>query len=224
MSHRVQIRSCGVQHYKAGLLLQEEARQRVASSEWDGILLLLQHSPVITVGRSGGKENLIESIEGLKAREIEYVESARGGNITCHNPGQLVGYPVLNLSCWREDVHWYARQLEEVLIRTLKEYGVSAGRKAKYTGVWVGDQKIAAMGISVRRWITGHGFALNISNDLNLFRSIVPCGIEEFGVTRLANLIECADLAEVEKRLIKQFSEVFSAELYFEGVTENGET
>jgi lipoyl(octanoyl) transferase len=152
----------------------------------------------------------------LQAAGVAFVETGRGGNITCHNPGQLVGYPILNLSRWQEDVHWYVRQLEEVLIRTLADFGVEAGRKARYTGVWVGNQKIAAMGVSVRHWITGHGFALNVSNDLELFRSIVPCGIDEFGVTSLQALGMTADPSLVKDPLIKKFREVFEAEIHEE--------
>lgn len=216
MPARLEVRSCGAISYADGLSLQEQARRQVADGEWDGVLLLLEHLPVITVGRSGGRENLIDTPAGLAARGIEFFESSRGGNITCHNPGQLVGYPVLNLSHWQEDVHWYVRQLEEVLIRTLADYGVVAGRKARYTGVWVGDRKIAAMGVSVRHWITGHGFALNINNDLSLFGRIVPCGIAEFGVTRLQDLEVAAGLEQVQKRLMKHFGEIFDVEMHLE--------
>ena len=216
MKPRVLIRPRGILSYAAGLSLQEEARQQVESGEWAGILLMLQHTPVITIGRSGGRENLLASAEELRDSGVEVCDSGRGGNITCHNPGQLVGYPIMNLSCWREDVHWYVRQLEETLIRTLQEYGIIAGRKAKYTGVWVENRKITAIGVSARRWITGHGFALNISNDLKLFGRIVPCGIEEFGVTSLRNLGSEASLTEVQAKFEQQFAQVFSAELHYE--------
>ena len=215
MNRRVQLRRCGVVSYAAGLELQQEAARQVQAGEWDGILLELQHSPVITIGRSGGRENLLAGPAELSEAGIEVFDSGRGGNITCHNPGQLVGYPILNLSCWQEDVHWYVRQLEETLIRTLQEYGVVAGRKAKYTGVWVGNRKIAAIGVSVRHWITGHGFALNISNDLSLFGRIVPCGIEEFGVTSLSALGVDADFVQIQATLEQQFAQVFSGEFHF---------
>ena len=212
MKKRVQLRICGVVSYKEGLELQKQARQEVANGPCDGVLLLLQHSPVITMGRSGGRENLLSSAQVLQDAGVDLVESERGGNITCHNPGQLVGYPVLNLSSWQEDAHWYVRQLEEVLIETLKEFGVVAGRKARYTGVWVGNRKIAAIGVSIRRWITGHGFALNVSNDLSLFQNIVPCGIGEFGVTRLQELYAGAEVDLVRKRIIKHFGDIFEVE------------
>lgn len=215
MDRRVQLRRCGVVSYAAGLELQQEATRQVQAGEWNGILLELQHSPVITIGRSGGRENLLAGPPELDEAGVEVFDSGRGGNITCHNPGQLVGYPIMNLSCWQEDVHWYVRQLEETLIRTLQEYGVAAGRKAKYTGVWVGNRKIAAIGVSVRHWITGHGFALNVCNDLSLFGRIVPCGIEEFGVTSLCALGVEADFAQVQTKLEQQFAQVFKGELHF---------
>jgi len=205
--------SAGLVTYEEGLLLQKQARVMVENGDYDGILLLLQHHPVITAGRSGGRENLVASASELKTSGIEFIESDRGGNVTCHNPGQIVGYPVMNLSRWREDVHWYVNQLEEVLIQTLKIYGVVAGRKSKYTGVWVGNRKIAAIGVSVRHWITGHGFALNIQNDLSLFQAIVPCGIQEFGVTNLHLQGATIPIQQVAQDLSIQFSEVFAASL-----------
>lgn len=212
MNRKIQLRIAGVVSYAEGLALQKQAHQEVAAGACDGVLLLLQHSPVITVGRGGGRENLLASPALLQETGVDLFDSERGGNITCHNPGQIVGYPVLNLSCWQEDVHWYVRQLEEVLIRTLKEFGVVAGRKARYTGVWVENRKIAAIGVSVRHWITGHGFALNVSNDLSLFQRIVPCGIGEFGVTSLQELCAGADLPIMQKQLIRLFGEVFATE------------
>lgn len=183
----------------------------VEDKQYEGVLLLLEHLPVITAGRGGGKENLRTTAEELLASGTAFYESDRGGNITCHNPGQLVGYPVLNLACWRQDVHWYVDRLEEVIIQALSGYGITAGRKAKYTGVWVGNRKIAAIGVSVRHWITGHGFALNIHNDLSLFRQIVPCGIEEFGVTSLQEQGIEVSVQQIAEALSNKFSDVFNA-------------
>ena len=202
--------NAGLVSYETGLLLQKQARGMVESGKYSGILLLLEHLPVITAGRGGGKENLVASLAALHSAGVEFIESDRGGNVTCHNPGQLVGYPVLDLSLWQRDVHWYVDLLEEVLIQTLEEYGLVAGRKAKYTGVWVGNRKIAAIGVSVRHWITGHGFALNVQNDLELFKAIVPCGIEEFGVTSLQKQGVAVDVKEVAAVLSNQFTEVFT--------------
>ena len=199
----------GLVSYAEGLSLQKQVREMVEAGKYDGVLLLLEHLPVITVGRSGGRENLRATANELKDSGIEFFESDRGGNITCHNPGQLVGYPILNLVKWHQDVHWYVDQIEEVIIQFLAEYGIMAGRKAKYTGVWVGNRKIAAIGVSVRHWITGHGFALNVRNDLALFRKIVPCGIEEFDVTNLQQHGVEVTLPEVAVCLSNKFREVF---------------
>ena len=213
MNRTIQVIQPGLISYQEGLELQQQARRRVADGELAGVLILLEHRPVITAGRGGGRENLRATLSGLQAEQIAFVETDRGGNITCHNPGQLVGYPVLNLSHWQEDVHWYVEQLEEVLIRTVAQYGIVAGRKSRYTGVWAGNRKLAAIGVSVRRWITGHGFALNVSNDLSLFQQIVPCGIEEFGVTSLQAAGVTASLNEVAQRLQTEFATVFAAAL-----------
>ena len=206
----------GLVSYAEGLTLQKQARARVAAGQYDGVLLLLEHRPVITIGRGGGRENLIASIADLQAASIEVVESDRGGNVTCHNPGQLVGYPIFNLNKWQEDVHWYVEQVEEVLIQTLSELGILAGRKARYTGVWVGNRKIAAIGVSVRHWITGHGFALNVKNDLKLFQTIIPCGIEEFGVASLQDQGVSIEVPEVARYVALKFSEVFDASFEIE--------
>ena len=213
MTRTILVIQPGLVSYQEGLELQQQARRRVADGELAGVLILLEHQPVITAGRGGGRENLRATLSGLQAEQIAFVETDRGGNITCHNPGQLVGYPVLNLSYWQEDVHWYVEQLEEVLIRTVAKYGIVAGRKSRYTGVWAGNRKLAAIGVSVRRWITGHGFALNVSNDLSLFQQIIPCGIEEFGVTSLRAAGVTASLTEVTHRLMIEFTTVFAAAL-----------
>ena len=213
MNRTIQVIQPGLISNQEGLELQQQARRRVADGELAGVLILLEHRPVITAGRGGGRENLRATLSGLQAEQVVFIETDRGGNITCHNPGQLVGYPLLNLSLWQEDVHWYVEQLEEVLIRTVAHYGIVAGRKSRYTGVWAGNRKLAAIGVSVRRWITGHGFALNVSNDLSLFQQIVPCGIEEFGVTSLQAAGVTASLNEVAQRLQTEFATVFAAAL-----------
>lgn len=210
----------GLVSYAEGLALQKQARSRVEADQYDGVLLLLEHRPVITIGRGGGRENLVASIADLQSAGIELVESDRGGNVTCHNPGQLVGYPIFNLNKWQEDVHWYVEQVEEVLIRTLCELGIVAGRKARYTGVWVDNRKIAAIGVSVRRWITGHGFALNVQNELNLFQAIVPCGIAEFGVTSLQDQGVSIEVPGAAQCVARMFSEVFEASFEIEARSE----
>lgn len=210
---RCALLNAGLVSYEDGLQLQKKAREMVSSGEWDGVLILLEHLPVITFGNSGGRENLRLTDDELTSQGVSVIATDRGGSITCHNPGQLVGYPVLNLEKWQKDVHLYVRQLEETLIRTLSEYGFRAGRKSRYTGVWLADEKIAAIGVSVRRWITGHGFALNIHNNLGLFNSIVPCGIREFGVTSMSDQGCKQAMAEVSGTIARQFSKTFQCEL-----------
>lgn len=173
--------------YTQGLEYQKKARALVNAGAWEGIILMLQHKPVYTIGRRGGEEHLLVSQAWLGENEVELFDVDRGGDITCHSPGQLVVYPIINLNCWKRDVHWYVHQLEESIIQTLRQWHITAGRKAAYTGVWVGNEKIAAIGVGVKRWITYHGIALNICNDLSLFSHIISCGIKEFGVTRLKN-------------------------------------
>lgn len=213
VSRKCGLMKSGLVSYEDGLVLQDKAKNLVESGEWDGIVILLEHLPVITVGNGGGKENLRWNALELGAKGIAVTSTNRGGNITCHNPGQLIGYPVLNLGKWQKDVHWYVHMLEEMLIRTLAHYGFKAGRKSRYTGAWLADEKIAAIGVSVRRWITGHGFALNIHNNLGLFELIVPCGIAEFGVTNMINQGLVVGVADVGEIIATQFQKVFQCEL-----------
>jgi lipoyl(octanoyl) transferase len=202
----------GLVNYDTGLVLQNEARSLVESGRYDGILILLEHPAVVTIGRGGGDENLVAHPAWFQAKGIAVAHTDRGGNVTGHNPGQLVGYPIFNLAKWRQDVHWYVHTLEEAVIRTLARYGLKAGRKAKYTGVWLADDKIAAIGVSVRRWITGHGLALNVANDLALFDAIVPCGISEFGVTSLQKAGAAAALPAVAAALAEEIAALFELE------------
>lgn len=199
----------GVVSYTQGLAIQEEARVLVTSGAWDGILILLEHTPVITIGRSGGRGNLLASPLVLAGEGVEVVDTKRGGNITCHNPGQIVGYPVLNLSLWRQDAHWYVRMIEETLIRTLASFYLSGRRREHYTGVWLEEEKVAAIGIYIKEWVTSHGFALNVDNDLSLFGMIVPCGIKDFGVTSLTRQNCFTSVEKVSEMLQENFGQVF---------------
>jgi len=178
----------------------------------DDTLLLLEHPHVLTLGvrGDGGRSHILATPEALAQRGIDVHETGRGGDITYHGPGQLVGYPILDLKPDRCDVHRYVRDLEEVLIRTAASYGVDAGRVDGLTGVWVGRDKLAAIGVRIARWIASHGFALNVTTDLGYFDLIVPCGIPDRGVTSLARLLgRAVDLPEVEDRLVAHFSAVF---------------
>ena len=159
----------------------------------------------------GGRSHIVASPDLLAARGVEVHETGRGGDITYHGPGQVVGYPIVDLKPDRCDVHRYVRDLEEVLIRTAGDYGIEARRVPGLTGVWVGDEKLAAIGVRIARWVTSHGFAMNVSTDLEFFRMIVPCGIADRGVTSLARLLDRAiDPREVEDRIVVQFGEVFN--------------
>ncbi len=152
-------------------------------------LLLLEHDPVFTLGRSARQENVLFPAEALRERGFDVFETGRGGDVTYHGPGQVVGYPVIDLSPDRRDVHRYVRDLEEVMIRTCADYGVEAGRVEGLTGTWVGRDKIGAIGVRIARWVTSHGFAFNVATDLSAFDLIVPCGIRGRGVTSLERLL-----------------------------------
>ncbi len=199
--------------YSEGLALQHEAVERVKSSDLDGILLLLQHKPVFSVGKAGGAENILYSEEYLNSIGIEVHKSDRGGNVTYHGPGQLVGYPILNLKKFNPDVHWYFERLEETLIKVLSDFKVDGGRKPQFPGVWVEDKKIAAIGVHISRWITTHGFALNVAVNKDHFALINPCGIKEFGIISLDDLVESTEMKKVIDSVILNFGDVFEAEL-----------
>lgn len=181
-------------------------------------LLLLEHPPVITLGRNARREHLLSSPETLAAQGIEVVETNRGGDVTYHGPGQVVGYPILNLGRIRKDVVWYVRMLEEAILRTVNELGLAAGRRTGMTGVWVGNHKVAAIGIHISRWITSHGFALNVDTELRMFRHIVPCGISTFPVGSLRELLGVTvDRAWVESRLAAHLGELLGLEMKWAG-------
>lgn len=177
-------------------------------------LLFVEHPPTYTLGRRGDPANLLLTDLQLKEQGITYVHVDRGGDITYHGPGQLVGYPILHLAAWNNDVRHYVRNLEETLIRALADYGIAAGRIEGYTGVWVGDEKVAAIGVKVSRGVTSHGFALNVDTDLGYFRQIIPCGISDKGVTSMAAVLgRPVDMDEVRGRVRQRFGEVFGLRL-----------
>jgi lipoyl(octanoyl) transferase len=199
--------------YARGLELQAEAVAALQAKTGPETLFLLEHDPVFTMGRTTRAENVLFPAEALRARGFEVFETGRGGDVTYHGPGQLVGYPILDLNPDRRDVHRYVRDLEEVLIRVLADYGLQAGRVAGRTGAWVGDEKVAAIGVRIARWVTSHGFALNVSTDLAPFQLIVPCGIADKGVTSLERLLgRAVDPAELRSRVVARTCEVFERE------------
>ena len=198
--------------YAEGLALQRSLVEERQRGRVDDVLLLVEHPHVITLGvrGDGGRRHILASPDLLVARGVEVHETGRGGDITYHGPGQIVGYPILDLKPDRCDVHRYVRDLEEILIRTATDYGIAAERVPGLTGVWVGHEKLAAIGVRVARWVTSHGFAFNVSTDLDYFNLIVPCGITDRGVTSLARLLcRAVDPREVEDRIVSHFSEVF---------------
>lgn len=172
--------------------------------------LLLEHPNTYTLGKTADKSNLIGNEEYLKEKNISVYDIDRGGDITYHGPGQIVGYPIINLNDWKQDTHKYLRALEEMIIRVCFEFGLIGRRDPKYTGVWIDDRKIAAIGIKVSRWITMHGFAFNISTDLSLYNGIIPCGISDKAVTSLSKETNKTIKIDFVKSLIlKHFTEVF---------------
>ena len=174
-------------------------------------LLLLQHPRVITLGvRKSSRTNVVVSEAQLAERGVELHDTGRGGDVTYHGPGQIVGYPILDLRPDRCDVHRYVRDLEDVMIRVCADYGITAGRVEGLTGAWVGAEKIGAIGVRISRWITSHGFAFNVNTDLADFQLIVPCGIADRGVTSLQKLLgRDVPITEVEDRFVARFAEVF---------------
>jgi lipoyl(octanoyl) transferase len=182
------------------------------------VLLLCEHPHVITQGRNGKREHLLASEHVLRQKGVEFHTTDRGGDITYHGPGQIVGYPILNLGEIRRDVVWYVRMLEEAMIRATAEFGITAERIAGKTGIWVGDggaeEKLAAIGVHISRWVTSHGFAYNVSTDLRYFDLIVPCGIADRKATSLEKLLgRSVKWEEITPRIAKRFGEVFGLEL-----------
>src|SRR5215208_5266883 len=186
----------GTMGYADALALQRAAaRARISGEIAEDLLLLVEHPPVVTLGRSSKERHLLASPELLRARGVELFEVERGGDVTFHGPGQLVGYPIVDLKRHRRDLHWYLRQVEEVLIRALETYGLHGERSAGYTGVWVDGRKIASIGVHARDWVTWHGFALNVTTELSYFDLIVPCGIQQVSMTSISRELHGRDVA-----------------------------
>lgn len=194
--------------------LQKQLVAARVGEEIPDLLVLLEHPHVYTLGRSGHAENVLLDEAARRAVGAELFWVDRGGDVTYHGPGQLVGYPIVHLARLGKDTHQHLRRLEETLIRTLGDFGLAGRRDPAYTGVWVGDEKIAAIGVRVSRWVTSHGFALNVEPDLSYFDNIIPCGIREKGVTSLARLLgRPVSRADVEPIFLRHFAEVFDVGL-----------
>ena len=203
--------------YAQALALQQALVAQRKSASIRDQLILLEHPHTITMGRNGHKENLLATEEFLLRANIAFHLTDRGGDITYHGPGQIVGYPILDLREWKRDVGAYVRALEQVLIDTLADFEIQAGRIPRLTGVWVNDRKIAAIGVHISRWVTSHGFALNVNTDLRFFQYIVPCGLTK-PVTSMAELGCQASWETVAESLAGHFGRVFDREMIPTGV------
>ena len=210
---RVQVRWLGRVSYAEGLALQESLVSSRQQGTGEDTLLLLEHPPVVTLGRGANPDHLLARREDLARRGVEVFETGRGGDVTYHGPGQLVGYPILLLPPPLRDLHLLLRKIEEILIASVAEFGVEARRMEGLTGVWVGAEKLAAIGMRVSRWVTSHGFALNVSTDLSGFDLIVPCGIRGRGVTSLSRLLgRQVSLSEAAGAVTRAFGRVFECD------------
>ena len=202
----LQVQDLGVSSYKNTWELQKKLQIKRIENKIEDTLLLVEHEPVYTFGKNADENHLLQNYpEDVKLFHIE-----RGGDITFHGPGQLVGYPIMDLHNYKMSISWYMRSLEEVIIRSLDRFGILADRKDGLTGVWVGDEKIAALGVRISRWVTMHGFALNVNTNLSYYDSIIPCGIFNYGINSMKNILrEKQDMSEVKKVLVSVFPNIF---------------
>jgi lipoate-protein ligase B len=206
--------------YGEALELQRSvAADRISGKIPEDVLLLMEHPPVVTLGRSSKDAHLTASPELLQLRGVELFEVERGGDVTFHGPGQLVGYPIIDLKRHKQDLHWYLRTVEQTLIDTLEALGIAAGRNTGYTGVWTGGKKIASIGVHARDWVTWHGFALNVTTDLSYFDLIVPCGIQDVTMTSIARELPASNVsvAKAGEIAARAFARLLSLEpVYFD--------
>ena len=203
---KIDIQDLGKLLYKKTWNYQKELLKKRSNNEINDTLILVEHEPVFTLGKNADENHILQNCpDNIKTYHIE-----RGGDVTYHGPGQLVGYPILDLRNYKKSISWYMRSLEQVIIDTLFDYNITANRKKGLTGVWCNNEKIAALGVRVSRWITMHGFSLNIDPNLNHYKSIIPCGIFEHGVTSMSNILnENIDYEHVKKTIIKKFVNQF---------------
>ena len=202
----LQVQDLGNSSYKRTWELQKELQLQRIENKIDDTLLLVEHEPVYTFGKNTDENHLLQNYpENVKLFHIE-----RGGDITFHGPGQIVGYPIMDLHNYKMSISWYMRALEEVIIRSVDKFGISADRKDGLTGVWVEDEKIAALGVRISRWVTMHGFALNVNTDLTYYDSIIPCGIFDYGITSMEHILgEKQNISKIKSILSAVFLDVF---------------
>ncbi len=209
-AHLCQVVRLGLVDYEKAYSFQKDLLERRIRGEVPDTLILLEHEPVFTVGRSGSAENILLTDEERIAEGIDLREVDRGGDVTYHGPGQVVAYPVFDLNGYGKDVHRFIRSLEEVIIRVLNGYGLGARRIAGFTGVWVGEKKIASIGIGVRKWVSFHGLSLNVAPEMRHFSFINPCGLDSGKMTSMKELLERdVSVTEVQEAMIEKFGEIF---------------
>lgn len=205
------IMSLGRCKYEKALDIQYDTLEKRQNGEIENTLILVEHPPVITLGRRAEESNIIVSEKLLEEKGIEVFQTNRGGDVTYHGDGQIVGYPIFNLRESKIEIKTFVRNIEEVFIRLLRDkYNIEAGRQEKHTGVWVGNDKIVAIGLAVKRGVTMHGFAFNVNTNLDHFELIVPCGIQDKGVTSIENILgKAVDFDEANKYVMEYFTEIF---------------
>ena len=200
------VKDLGIRSYQEVWDLQKDFQKKRIEKRLDDTLILVEHEPVYTLGKNANKNHLLQS----RDRSINVFDIERGGDITFHGPGQLVGYPIIDLSYYRRSVSWYMRRLEQLAIDVLKDFGISASRIKGLTGVWVGEEKIAAQGVRISRWVTMHGFSLNVNPDLSFYDGIIPCGIFDYGITSMEELLGSAqDMDDVKAMVVEKFNNLF---------------
>ena len=200
------VRDLGIRSYQEVWDLQKDFQKKRIEKRLDDTLILVEHEPVYTLGKNANKNHLLQS----RDRSVNVFDIERGGDITFHGPGQLVGYPIIDLSYYRRSVSWYMRRLEQLAIDVLKDFGISASRIKGLTGVWVGEEKIAAQGVRISRWVTMHGFSLNVNPDLSFYDGIIPCGIFDHGITSMEELLgSTQDMDDVKAMVVEKFNNLF---------------
>ena len=200
------IQDLGQRPYQEVWAYQKEIQAKRIAGEIEDTLLMVEHEPVYTLGKNANENHLLQS----RDQSVDVFNIERGGDITFHGPGQLVGYPILDLSNYKKSISWYMRILEQIIIDTVSEFGIEAKRIEGLTGVWVGDEKIAALGVRIRRWVTMHGFSINVNTDLTFYDGIIPCGIFNHGITSMEQLLcQPQDMEKVKKVVRSKFGYYF---------------
>jgi lipoate-protein ligase B len=208
----------GTVPYATAYEWQRVAAQRRIGGDPADAIIVVEHTPVVTMGRVGNPKHILASRTTLADRGIDFVETDRGGDVTYHGPGQLVAYPIMNLARYRKDIGWYLRRLEETVIGVLDDFGIAAGRIDNLTGVWAGGSKVAAIGVAIRRWVTYHGVALNVSTNMDHFKLITPCGIPDRPVVSMRDILgRDVTVDEVTPRFVTRFADVFEIDTVRQG-------